>query len=98
MGLCAGVGSRSQSPPGQGVLCGKNPRLPCSATPGRTAGWDCCLNRGGRFVSGGHRMRHFKTLALMLVLSAIAVPAVFAANVHFIGTPQLTQSGDTLTV
>ena len=43
-------------------------------------------------------MRHFKALALMLVLSAIAVPTALAANPHFIGTPQLTQSGSTITV
>jgi hypothetical protein len=43
-------------------------------------------------------MRHLKALALMLVLSAIAIPAALAGNAHFIGTPQLTQTTDAITV
>jgi hypothetical protein len=43
-------------------------------------------------------MRHLKALAFLLVLAAVAVPAAFAASPHFIGTPQLTQTSDSITV
>jgi len=37
-------------------------------------------------------MRYFKTLLLMLVVAAVAVPAALAANAHFIGTPTCSVS------
>jgi hypothetical protein len=43
-------------------------------------------------------MRYFKTLLLMLVVAAVAVPAALAANPHFIGTPSITESGNSLVI
>jgi hypothetical protein len=43
-------------------------------------------------------MRYFKTLLLMLVVAAVAVPAALAASPHFIGTPSITESGNSLVI
>jgi hypothetical protein len=43
-------------------------------------------------------MRYLKFLLATLVVAAVAAPAAFAANAHFIGTPSLVQSGNSLTI